>query len=247
MNTSSLIYESPIALIDCDRDGPREILLIIDWEEQTITAETRNTRYDGTPEYRFHRRGDAYPLPPTVDASALKGWVDEHIAPLTDRLATLYKKTWDGNNYVGRFPGHEDEKEGFDAWLVNSARYPCHDGGVWEIDEWLDGGAALARGELTPTTTPEEINYLASSIVDNAALENVVVCGGKDATRVYLLKLQEAMREEAEPPHVFQVAGYEMVEKTARPGVGTSTSARLTLPKDWAGCRVAIVRLEKKR
>ncbi len=50
----------------------------------------------------------------------------------------------------------------------------------------------------------------------------------------------------AEPPHEFILKGYEVVMKIAKPGYGTSPSCRLTLPPDWAGCEVAVVRLSKK-
>ncbi len=47
-------------------------------------------------------------------------------------------------------------------------------------------------------------------------------------------------------PHEFILKGFEIVEKTAKPGYGTSPSCRLTLPPDWAGCEVAVVRLSEK-
>lgn len=39
----------------------------------------------------------------------------------------------------------------------------------------------------------------------------------------------------------FSFKGYEMLEKTVKPH---ATSAHVGVPKDWIGCRVAIVRLD---
>ena len=43
-------------------------------------------------------------------------------------------------------------------------------------------------------------------------------------------------------PIKFEIQGYECLEKTPHPGVGTSTSSRLYLPPGWAGKRVVVVR-----
>jgi hypothetical protein len=246
MDTSALTYDSPIALLEADyqREGPRNILLVVDWEDRRITAETRDPTTEGCSAYRWHHRETAYPLPPTVDASALRAWVDEHVAPLAERLASFYEKTWDGNNYVGRFPGHEDEREIFDEWMANAAPFPCHDGGLWDIEDWLDGGAFLRADELNATTTDDEINQLAAEIVDNAALENVVIRGEEEQTRKYLRELRQRAIDAAPRRHTYTIEGYEQIEKAV---IAQGSTGRIYLPMSWVGCQVAVVRLGEKR
>lgn len=244
MDTSALVFDSPIDLLeaDCQGEGAREILLVIDWEDRRITAETRDPTTEGTPEYRWHGRESAYLLPPMVDASRLKEWVDENVVPLADEIVQHYEKVWDGNNFKGRFPGHEDEKEGFDEWM-DRADPPTHDGGLWDIEDWLEGGQNLNAGELDAFTSDEQINRLAADIVDNAARENVVIRGEEERTREYLRELRQAMRDFA-PAHQIAIEGYEMIEKRA---VAYGTGARVLVPVSWVGCRVAVIRLEEKR
>ncbi len=245
MDTSSLIFDSPIELLEADYqgEGARDILLVIDWEERRITAETRDPTTEGTPGYRWHGRESAYPLPTLVDASALKEWVDENVAPLADALANAYERVWDGSNFKGRFPGHEDEKAGFDEWMANNAEFPCHDGGLCDIVDWLEGGTNLNDDELTAHTTDEQIARLAADIVDNAAQENVVIRGEEESTREYLRELRQEMRDAA-PAHQISLQGYEMVEKV---GKAIGTTGHVYVPVSWVGCRVAVVRLEEKR
>lgn len=244
MDTSSLICDSPIALIE-EIDGPermRDILLVIDWEAETITAETRHPSIDGTPARRWHGLESAYPLPPLVDAAALKDWVDEEVVPRAAPLCACFESEWDSHNWKGCFQGHEDEKEAFDYWITENARPPTHNGGLIDVEDWLDGGAALSGCDLNASTTDEQITALAEEIVDDARLEDVVVRGGPAAVAQYLRGLRDELP--APGPHTFSVQGHEIVEKTAR---ASGTTARVLVPVSWVGCRVAVIRLEEKR
>jgi putative transposon-encoded protein len=44
--------------------------------------------------------------------------------------------------------------------------------------------------------------------------------------------------------HKFTLHGYEVLEKTVKPH---ATSAHVGLPKNWIGCRVAVIRLDEGR
>lgn len=53
---------------------------------------------------------------------------------------------------------------------------------------------------------------------------------------------QWEQRNYGAPPDEYHIAGYEIVEKVAKAGGGTST--RIFLPRSWEGKRVKIVRID---
>ena len=235
--TLSLDYDYPTALLEPDGDGqPRQINLVIDWRDAVISAETRAHDDNTQSEYRWRGMEDAYPLPPLVDATRLREWVEEEVLPRALPLLEAYETVWEDIEQFGRFPGHEDEKQDFDAWM-DRIEPPLHDGGLWPVVDWLSGGVE----EVGPGTTDAAIEELADTIVDEAAAENVVLVGGREAVRAYLLDYRQDLQDAIPEPDRYEIKGYEVVEKVAKP---SGTTARVWIPKSWEGKRVKIVRIE---
>ena len=235
--TISLDYDRPVALMEPDGDGqPRRILLVIDWASETISAETRAHDDNTRSEYRWRGMEDAYQLPPLVDATQLREWVEEEVLPRAAPLAETYETVWEDVEQYGRFPGHEREKEEFDAWM-SSHEPPLHDGGLWRVEDWLSGGVK----EIGPETTDAAIESLADTIVDEAAAENVVVVAGREAVRAYLFDYRQELRDAIPEPDCYQIRGYVVLEGTAKNFGGT---AHVTVPRKYSGKRVKIVVLE---
>lgn len=236
--TLSLDYDYPTALLEPDGDGqPRRIHLVIDWRDAVISAETRVHDDNTQSEYRRCGMEDAYPLPPLVDATRLREWVEEEVLPRALPLLEAYETVWEDVEQFGRFPGHEDEKQDFDAWMAMDAEPPTHEGGLWSVADWLSGGVE----EVSHETTDAAIEALADRIVEEAAAENVVLVGGREAVRAYLLDYRQELQDAIPEPDRYEIEGYEVLEKTAR---ATGTTARVLVPRSWRGKRVKIVRID---
>ena len=152
--TLTLDYDRPTALLEPDGDGqPRRIPLVIDWAAAVISAETRAHDDNTQSEYRWRGMEDAYPLPPLVDATRLREWVEEEVLPRALPLLEAYQTVWVDVDQFGRFPGHECEKGEFDRWMAMDAEPPLHDGGLWLVEDWLSGGVE----EVGPGTTDAAI------------------------------------------------------------------------------------------
>ena len=236
--TLSLDYDCPVALLEPDGDGqPRQINLVVDWADAVISAETRAHDDNARSEYRWRGMEDAYTLPEPVDAAQLREWVEEEVLPRALPLLEAYQTVWVDVDQFGRFPGHEQEKEDFDAWMMQDAEPPLHDGGLWLVADWLSGGVE----EVGPGTTDAAIEELADTIVDEATAENVVFVAGREAVRAYLLDYRQDLQDAIPAPDRYEIEGYEVVEKVAKP---SGTTARVWVPKSWEGKRVKIVRLD---
>lgn len=235
--TLSLDYDYPTALLEPDGDGqPRRIHLVIDWASKIISAETRAHILDTQSEYRWRGMEDAYQLPPLVDAAQLREWVEEEVLPRALPLLEAYQTVWEDVDQFGRFPGHEEDKEEFDAWMATHEP-PTHEGGLWPVADWLAGGVP----EVSHETTDAAIEALADRIVEEAAAENVVLVGGREAVRAYLLDYRQDLRDAIPEPDRYEIQGYEVLEKTAR---ATGTTARVLVPRSWVEKRVKIVRID---
>ena len=114
---------------------------------------------------------------------------------------------------------------------------PTHEGGLWSVAEWLSGGVE----EVSHETTGAAIEALADTIVDEAAAVNVVLVGGREAVRACLLDYRQDLQDAIPAPDRYEIEGYEVVEKVAKP---SGTTARVWVPKSWEGKRVKIVRLD---
>ena len=236
--TLSLDYDYPTALLEPDGDGqPRQINLIIDWASKIISAETRAHILDTQSEYRWRGMEDAYPLPPLVDAAQLREWVEEEVLLRATPLLEAYQTVCVDVDQYGRFPGHEMDKEEFDRWMLCDAEPPLHDGGLWPVVDWLSGGVE----EVSHETTDAAIEALADRIVEEAAAENVVLVGGREAVRAYLLDYRQDLQDAIPEPDRYEIEGYEVLEKTAR---ATGTTARVLVPRSWVEKRVKIVRID---
>jgi hypothetical protein len=222
--TLSLDYDYPTALLEPDGDGqPRQIHLVIDWASKIISAETRAHILDTQSEYRWRGMEDAYPLPPLVDAAQLREWVEEEVLPRALPLLEAYQTVWVDVDQFGRFPGHEEDKQDFDAWMACDAEPPTHEGGLWSVADWLSGGVE----EVSHETTDAAIEALADRIVEEAAAENVVLVGGREAVRAYLLDYRQDLQDAIPEPDRYEIEGYEVLEKTARaPGPPPGYSCR---------------------
>ncbi len=236
--TLSLDYDCPVELLEPDGDGqPRQINLVIDWRDAVISAETRAHDDNARSEYRWRGMEDAYPLPPLVDATQLREWVETEALPRALPLLEAYQTVWVDVDQFGRFPGHECEKEEFDRWMAMDAEPPLHDGGLWLAEDWLRADIE----EVGPGTTDAAIEELADTIVDEATATNVVFVAGREAVRAYLLDYRQDLRDAIPAPDRYEIEGYEVVEKVAKP---SGTTARVWVPKSWERKRVKIVRLD---
>ncbi len=237
MDTSNLDFDKATALLEPAANFrgavPRDILLVIDWEERQIYAETRDPGDRGMPERRWNGLESAYVLPQGVDATRLRGWVEEEVVPRAAPLADAFEAEWDDLRKVGRFPGHENDRVEFDAWMCIRAEPPQHSGGLWTVDEWLEDGIP----EVRPDSSDEDLEILAEDLVREAESQDIVLVGGVQEVYNYLLSLRDSLRE----PDTFEITGYEVIEKVAK---ASGTSARVWVPKTWVGKRVKIVRLD---
>jgi len=168
----------------------RGILLVIDWEGRTISAETRGPEVRVYSEYRWRGRESAYILPPLVDAAALRAWVEDEVVPRAAPLAEAYQVVYDGVEAYGRFPGHEREKEEFDAWMATRAEPPLHGGGLWSVGEWLAGESCGVRAD----STDEDLQEIAADIHADALTQNIVLIGGEAAVLDYLKEIRAEAR-----------------------------------------------------
>jgi hypothetical protein len=241
--TISLNYGRPAALLEADARGDaRTILLIIDWASETISAETRNQDDNTTPETRWRGMEDAYVLPPLVDATQLREWVEEEVLPRAAPLAETYETVWEDVEQYGRFPGHEEEKHEFDRWMACDAEPPTHAGGLWRVAEWLPDAA----DEVFPDSTDERLQRIALEIEHEAEVDGVVFAEGDGAVLALLKVVRDEMRERApSTPDRYEIDGYEVLERTPRHYSGQS-SATLYLPLEWANKRVKVVRLVER-
>lgn len=239
--TLNLNYGRPAALLEADARGDaRTILLIIDWASETISAETRNQDDNTTPETRWRGMEDAYPLPPLVDATQLREWVEEEVIPRAQPLAEAYQTVYEDVEQFGRFPGHEEEKQEFDRWMACDAEPPTHAGGLWRVAEWLPDAA----DEVFPDSTDERLQRIALEIEHEADLDGVVFAEGAEAVLALLKETRDEMREVApSSPDHYEIDGYEVLERTPRLYQGHS-SCTLNLPPEYANKRVKVVRLD---
>lgn len=235
--TLSLAYARPTALLEATPGGvPRDIHLIIDWEQRTISAETRAPESRGThSEYEWRGRQSAYSLPTLVDAAALRDWVIAEVVPRAAPLADAYELIYEDVDPYGRFPGHETKKGDFDHWMATEAAPPEHNGGLWDVCEWLADDLCGVRA----TTTDEQLRIIADEILLAADKENIVLVGGRSAVLEYL----QDVRDEEEPPDpdLYQIRGYEVYERTAR---RQGNSAMVQIPAGDIGKRFKVVRID---
>ena len=238
----SLDYDAPAALLQPDARGqPRHISLVIDWEQATITAETRDPTLDGIPEARWRGLEDAYPLPPLVDATELREWVAEEVLPRAAPLADAYETVWEEVERFGRFPGHECEKEEFDRWMATHEP-PTHQGGLWRVAEWLPDIA----DEVFLDLADERLQRVALEIEHEAELDGVVFAEGDGAVLALFKQVRDEMREVGAigcTPDRYEIDGYEVLERVPR-AYSRQSSATLYLPLEWANKRVKVVRLD---
>jgi len=195
VDTSLLVFDRPTALLEqasgCREATPRAILLVIDWEMGMIYTETRDPTDHGLPETRWRGLEDAYVLPQAVDASRLREWVDAEVVPRVRPLAAAFTVEWDDARKTGRFPGYEDAKADFDAWMAIHADPPVHTGDLRTAEDWLTYGV----DEVRPESTDKELATLAYEIVTEAEIWNIVLVGGAAAVYDHLLALRDAIRD----------------------------------------------------
>lgn len=248
-NTTKLMYDDPIALI---RENPMSstteqtpIYLEVDWEEKTIIATTYDLQRDGMPMQVYHDLISIFRLPDNVNAYRLKGWVDKVALPRIEEVGAGYRAEWDGSNMVGRFGSESDWSDQtplhlLDDWFRREAEPPTHEGGLMHIRDWLDADP-LPESDLSPLTTDEEIETLATRIEADAAGLNYVLAGDICDT---LRELRDDMQEEAiasSLPDTYEIEGFEVITKTAK---RFGNSGHVSVPCAWVGHRVKIVRLE---
>lgn len=90
-----------------------EIVLCVDWEEQSCTVETRDWT-NSTPMREYCKLDQIFALPENVDASAFKKYYDEKIKPMLQARGGYFEVVWNGNNNVGAFTD-EDEEDAYNS------------------------------------------------------------------------------------------------------------------------------------
>jgi putative transposon-encoded protein len=238
MKTLDLVFEKPTELLEPSSNHrgavPRDILLVINWQDGEIYAETKDPGDRFIAGTRWAGIEDAYILPSNVNAALLREWVEEEVVPRAQPLADAFGMVCDVNgNLKGAFPGMEEEKLEFDKWLACDAEPPTHGGGLWTVEEWLEGGVP----EVAPDSSDEDLEILAEDLVREAESQDIVLVGGVQEAYNYLLSLRDSLRE----PDTFEITGYEVIEKIAR---ATGTTAHVFVPVSWVGKKVKIIRVE---
>jgi putative transposon-encoded protein len=246
-DTTKLKYDDPIALVTenpmSSTTEQTPIYLEVDWQEETIIATTYDLQRDGMPMAIYHDLISLFRLPDNVNAYRLKGWVDKHALPLIEQVAAGFSAEWDGSNMVGSFPRSDEGRSTFeilDDWFRCEAEPPTHEGGLMHIRDWLLDADPLPESDLSPLTTDEEIETLATRIEADAAGLNYVLAGDICDT---LRELRDDMQEEAiaSLPDTYEIEGYEVIEKTAK---RFGNSGHVAVPCAWVGHRVKIVRVD---
>ena len=235
ISLAPLDYDDPLALLEEDSsgEGARRVLLVVDWGGRRIYAETRDSTAETIPEYRHLGHETVYSLPSRVNAAELREWVEEAILPLARPLFDAYERQWDGDNWIGAFPGHEHEKEDFDDDMTHM-QPPLLRGegaGLWPVEEWL----VDVPEDLTAGTTDEGLRALAGGLIAEARREQIVLVGNVPQ---YLEEMREELREVTPSPDVYQIEGYEVLEKTVK---SHSNTAHVLVPRKYVGARVKIV------
>ena len=185
-------YESPTALVEIDAAGQQnEILLVIDWAERTISVETRE-QFDYTNEAWLRDREDIYDLPQNVDASKLRAWVEEEVVPRAQPLADAFEVVVRNGKRWGEFPGLEDERMRFHAWMAIHATPPQHDLEIWEARDWIDLGETIDLG-LTRDIPDEELEILADTLLGIAEYHQVALVSGREGVLEYLRELRDSL------------------------------------------------------
>ncbi|MFA7153749.1 MAG: DUF2080 family transposase-associated protein [Methanoregulaceae archaeon] len=238
MKTLDLVFEKPTELLEPSSNHrgavPRDILLVINWQDGEIYAETKDPGDRFIAGTRWAGIEDAYILPSNVNAALLREWAEEEVVPRAQPLADAFEIVCDVNgNLKGAFPGMEEEKLEFDKWLACDAEPPTHGGGLWTVEEWLEGGVP----EVAPDSSDEDLEILAEDLVREAESQDIVLVGGVQEAYNYLLSLRDSLRE----PDTFEITGYEVIEKIAR---ATGTTAHVFVPVSWVGKKVKIIRVE---
>ena len=242
-------YEHPTALVEFGDDGRQnEILLVIDWAGRTISVVTRE-QFDYADEAWLRDRVDIYDLPPNVDATELRDWIEREVVPRAQPLAEAFEIVSRNGKQWGEFPGMEAERRGFHVWMSIHADPPQHDLEIWGVREWVDLGELIDLG-LTPDIPDEELETLADNLLSIAAFHQVVLVGGKEAVVEYLRELRDTLGEiplwggrptTPREPDCYKIRGYEVLEGTVKPH---GNSAHVTVPRKHLGKRVKVVILE---
>jgi len=198
-------YATAAALVEANYPGqfPRQmpIELILDWEAREIRVETRNSDIQGTTYYRWHGRESAFSLPSSVDASALREWVQGEIIPMAQSLFDAYSCEWDGSNHVGRFLDEDgDEKDTFDEMAAISQALEddaptTENGGLYDPGDWFGPAHGQIKAELSALDSEEAVEAYAAEQISVAESECVVFDGDAEE---YLMDLWREARAEAD-------------------------------------------------
>jgi hypothetical protein len=176
-------FTNSIDLIEGNYPGqnPRQmpIYLEIDWENEEISARTRNYQIDGTPARQWHGLVSVYQLPNDTNALELIDWVKNEILPRAEKIADGFSSEWDGHNWVGTFTEDaREEEEGITRDLecgsVNESIPRLMDGGgLWDMREWVRESDFL--NEITPETTDKELGEIKSEIISVSDVSDIVL------------------------------------------------------------------------
>jgi len=193
-------YTSPVALIESNYSGqhPRQmpIHLFVDFENEEITVDSREYAISGTPMSEWHGLVWSLPAPYTVDATKLAAFVDSELLPVIQKLSKKFESVWDGSNFVASFGGLESDE------VVSARRElerviedncPIHDGGFWEIGEWLYDGA---QQNITASTTDDELDAFCKEALAEAESQCVVLDGDADDVLDFLKEIRADKQEE---------------------------------------------------
>lgn len=181
----------------------------LDVSPPTVSVDTYNFRLCGTPLDIWQKTRLVFELPPNVDASELRDWVDEELADELNTLIAGSEITWDNSNYVGRF--NAESRAIIEQWESDNFKFrpPTHDGGIYDPVDYFSGSTRFPDSDnptatiqanlkdyiITKDSTGEELNTIAEELTDEAEDEDVVFVG---TVRGWLTDLREDCQLEAD-------------------------------------------------
>lgn len=177
-------YDAPTSLVERNytNNYPRQvpIYLVIDWETEEITVETRNYQIHGTPSREWHGIVSTFRLPDDVDATCIRDTVEGELMGLINAVHASFETQYNGNNWVGV----KDQDAYYELEYAISEKYifpRFEEGGLWDIGDWFHD-LSDADDELMQIKDEHDprIREIAIRLMSEAESDNVVLDGDID-------------------------------------------------------------------
>jgi len=168
-------YDSALALTEINYAGrtqrQRNIVLLIDWENKTVSVETRSPDISGIPSREYFGIVTTVYLPLNVDASYIHAYVDDLITYLEDvsNHCEIYYQDgvnkrirWDDYNY---------------PWEIEQYIQGIFDSVTHELPGIIDVWDYVVKEKSYKNLTNEEIEQEVSEIESDALSSGVILDG----------------------------------------------------------------------